>query len=522
MTLSAQSTNLAELARWSCETYGDTDAIRDGDVAITFSELGELSRQAAAAIVAAEVEPGDVVAIWAPNCWQWVVMAMGVSRAGAVLLPVNTRFKGAEAAHVLNTAEAKLVFVVDGFLDTSYTAMLASQDLKTVREVIDFSTAAYDDFVARGVPSLFDEVERRTDAVTYDDIGAIMFTSGTTGHPKGVLVGGGAMIRAFNGWGDAIDVRQGDPYLIVNPYFHAFGFNGGIVMCLLFGAVNIPFPVYEPVAVMQTIEREKVTIFPGPPALYQGLLNHPDLEKYDLRSLRGCVTGAASIPVEMIEAMRTRLGFEDISTAYGMTETSGIVMYTLRGDPDELVSTTSGCVIDDVEVRIVDEHGNDVPVGQPGELYVRGYQVTPGYLLGDGGVTKATDDDGWLHTGDVVVMNDVGYIDITDRIKDMYIVGGFNAYPAEIERMMVEHPEIGIAAVIGVPEARLGEVGAAFIVRAPGSTIDEAGVIAWCREEMANYKVPRHVWFVDNLPLTPSNKVQKPVLREWAAERMAQ
>jgi len=329
------------------------------------------------------------------------------------------------------------------------------------------------------------------------------------------------MIRAFSGWGAAMDVRRGDPYLIVNPYFHAFGFNGGIVMCLLFGATNLPFPVYEPVAVMQIIEREKVTIFPGPPALYQGLLNHPDLEKYDVSSLRGCITGAASIPVEMIEAMRTRLGFKDISTAYGMTETSGIVTYTLNGDPDELVSNTSGCVIDDVEVRIIDEAGNDVPRGQPGELLVRGYQVTPGYLLGDNGVTPATDEDGWLHTGDVVVMNDLGYIDITDRIKDMYIVGGFNAYPAEIERMMVEHPEIGIAAVIGVPEARLGEVGAAFIVRAPGSSITEDAVIAWCREEMANYKVPRHVWFVDNLPLTPSNKVQKPVLREWAAERMS-
>ena len=521
MSLSPQSTNLAELARWSCETYSEVVAIRDGDTSLTYAELGEVTKNAAAAIIAAGVGPGDVVAIWAPNCWQWLVASMGISRAGAVVLPVNTRFKGAEAAHVLNTAEARIVFIVDGFLDTDYSGMLATQDLPTVQQVIDLSTSAFDDFLATGDEALFDEVEARTDAVTYDDIGAIMFTSGTTGHPKGVLVRGGAMVRSFSGWGAAMDVRRGDPYLIVNPYFHAFGFNGGIVMCLLFGATNIPYPVYEPVAVMQIIEREQVAIFPGPPALYQGLLNHPDLGSYDVSSLRGCITGAASIPVEMIEAMRTRLGFKDISTAYGMTETSGIVTYTLNGDPDELVSNTSGCVIDDVEVRIVDEEGNDVPRGEPGELLVRGYQVTPGYLLGDGGVTKATDDNDWLHTGDVVVMNELGYIDITDRIKDMYIVGGFNAYPAEIERMMVEHPDIGIASVIGVPEARLGEVGAAFVVRAPGSTITEETVIAWCREEMANYKVPRHVWFVDTLPLTPSNKVQKPVLREWAAERMA-
>ncbi len=218
--------------------------------------------------------------------------------------------------------------------------------------------------------------------------------------------------------------------------------------------------------------------------------------------------------------MRERLGFETIVTAYGMTETSGLVTHTLTGDPPEKVASTSGRPIPDVEVRVVGDDGHDVDRGTPGELWVRGYQVTPGYLAGGDGPSAAVDDDGWLHTGDVVVMDDDGYIDVTDRKKDMFIVGGFNAYPAEIERMMVEHPDVGMAAVVGVPDDRLGEVGAAFVVPRPGSEPDAGALIAWSWERMANYKAPRHVWFVDRLPLTASNKVRKPNLRRQAADRL--
>ncbi|MEZ5375087.1 MAG: AMP-binding protein [Acidimicrobiales bacterium] len=524
--LDPTATTLAALVQWSTAAFADSPALRDGDTELSYRELGELSHRAAAAMVALGLDQVDAIAIWAPNCWQWVVVALGAARAGIRLVPVNTRFKGVEAAYVLDTASARMVFIVDGFLGTGYRASLDGHDLPSLRAaagdpIIDLSTSAFDDFLALGDSVEHREiVDHRSAAVTPDDVAAVMFTSGTTGHPKGVMVRGGAMIRAFHGWAAAMHARQGDPYLIVNPYFHAFGFNGGIVVCLLFGAVNIPFPVYDPVEVMKLIERERVAIWPGPPALYQGLLNHPDLDRYDLSSLRACVTGAASIPVEMVVAMRERLGFETIVTAYGMTETSGLVTHTLADDPDEVVSHTSGRVIDGVEIRVVDELGADVPTGEPGELWVRGYQVTPGYLVGDGKVEPAADGEGWLHTGDVVVMNADGYIDITDRMKDMFIIGGFNAYPAEIERVMVEHPGIGMAAVIGVPDQRLGEVGAAFVVPSPDGCPGEEELIAWCREHMANYKVPRHIWFVDTLPLTASNKVRKPELRASATDRL--
>ncbi len=524
------STSIPELVRWAVATHGPLPAVRDGDLTLTYTELGAAVDRTARALVASGVEAGDTVGVWAPNSWQWVVAGLGAARAGARLVPVNTRFKGNEAAYVLDKASVRLLFVADGFLGMDYSGSLADHELPHLTELVDLvagdrpgGPTTFEAFLARGddAGEAQAEIDRRSDAVGPDDVAAIMFTSGTTGHPKGVMVRGGAMVRAFDGWGDALGVRPGDPYLLVNPYFHAFGFNAGILVCLRHGALNLPVDVYEPGRVLTLIERERVAMFPGPPALFQGLLNHPDLDSFDVTSLRGCVTGAASIPVELVVAMRERLGFETVVTAYGMTETSGLATHTLPDDPPDLIASTSGCAIPGVELRIVDAAGADVPSGTEGELLVRGYQVTPGYLDAPEQTAEAIDSEGWLHTGDVAVMNERGYIDITDRKKDMFIMGGFNAYPAEIERMMVEHPLVGMAAVIGVPDERMGEVGAAFVVPAPEGAPDPDELIAWCREQMANYKVPRHVWLVDELPLTASNKVRKPELRDEAARRLA-
>ncbi len=529
------ATTIPELIVTSTRTHGDAPAIRDGEITISYAELGDRVDEMARALVATGIEAGDRVAVWAPNCWQWVVAGLAVSRAGALLVPVNTRFKGPEATYVLHRAQVRLLFVADGFLDTDYSGSLDRAQLPHLTEIVDLlggsadaeggptATTPVDELVARGrgsveEPELTAEVDRRSAAVRPDDVALIMFTSGTTGHPKGVQVRGGAIIRAFWGYSNALTVTAGDRYLLVNPYFHAFGYNSGIIVCLLHGAINLPVAVYDPGPVLELIERERVTVFPGPPALFQGLLNHPELDRFDVSSLRACVTGAATIPVEMIVAMRERLGFETIITAYGMTETAGLAAHTRPGDPPELVATTSGCAIPDVELRVVGGDGADAAPGDPGELWVRGFQVTPGYLDDPEQTRAAIDDDGWLHTGDIAVMDANGYIDITDRKKDMFIIGGFNAYPAEIERQLLEHPAVGMVAVIGIPDERMGEVGAAFVVPAPDERPDADELIAWSREQMANYKVPRHVWFVDELPLNASNKVRKPDLRTRAAE----
>ena len=524
-------TTLAELVGWACATWADELAVVDGETRIGYAELGQRVERTARALAASGARSGDRVAVWAPNCWPWVVVALAVMRAGCVLVPVNTRFKGEEAADVLGRSRASFLFAVTDFLGGDHVAMLDGHDLPDLDEIVVVSgptpttttapATSWASFDERASAVEGSEIERRSGAVGADDIGAIMFTSGTTGLPKGVMVRGSAMIRAFHGWGQALGVSRGDRYLLVNPYFHAFGLNAGIVVCLLGGATNVAVAVFDPGEVLSTIERERITVFTGPPALFQQLLNHPALDDHDLSSLRSCVTGAATIPVEMVVAMRERLGFDVVITAYGMTETSGIATHTRAGDPPEVVATTSGRAIPDVEVRIADADGHEAPRGANGEIQVRGYQIMAGYLDDPDATAAAVDAEGWLHTGDIGVMDDAGYIDITDRLKDMFIVGGFNASPAEIERKLIEHPDVGQVAVIGIPDDRLGEVGGAFVVPAAGAAPRSDEVIAWARDRMANYKVPRHVWTVEALPLNASNKVRKDVLRARAAELLA-
>jgi acyl-CoA synthetase (AMP-forming)/AMP-acid ligase II len=318
-----------------------------------------------------------------------------------------------------------------------------------------------------------------------------------------------ASIRAYNSWADVVGLRTADRYLIINPFFHAFGLKAGVLACLLKGVTIIPHPVFDVPSVMRRVVEERVTMLPGPPAIFQTILNHPDRDSFDFSSLRLSVTGAATIPTQMIVDMREKLGFETVVTGYGLTETHGIATMCRHDDDPETIAKTAGRAIPDVEVRVVDEHGRELPTGEQGEVVVRGYNVMKGYYANPEATAEAIDGDGWLHTGDVAFQDDAGNFTITDRIKDMFIVGGFNAYPAEIENIMMGHDQIASVAVVGVPDPRLGEVGMAFVVRATGTEVAADEVIAWCRENMANYKVPRYVEFVESLPLNASNKVVK-------------
>jgi len=303
----------------------------------------------------------------------------------------------------------------------------------------------------------------------------------------------------------------------VNPFFHSFGYKAGWLAAIMRGATILPHPVFDVPAVLERVGKERVSVLPGPPALYQSILAHPDREKFDLSCLRLAVTGAAAIPVELIHRMRRDLGFETIITGYGLTESTGPVTMCREDDSPETIARTSGRAIPDVEVRCVDKEGKETPRGEPGEVVVRGYNVMPGYFDDASETAKAIDAEGWLHTGDIGIMDDRGYLRITDRIKDMFITGGFNCYPAEIENLMHSWEDVLQVAVVGVPDERMGEVGMAFVVPAPGSSITPDSVIAWCRANMANYKVPRRVEIVDSLPMNAMGKVTKFVLRERVA-----
>jgi acyl-CoA synthetase (AMP-forming)/AMP-acid ligase II len=267
---------------------------------------------------------------------------------------------------------------------------------------------------------------------------------------------------------------------------------------------------------MQRVTEERITMLPGPPAIYQTILDHPELDRYDLSSLRLAVTGAATVPVEMIRRMRAELTFRTIVTGYGLTEATGIATMCRHDDDPETIANTAGRAIEGIEVLVADDHGDERPRGEPGEVVVRGYNVMRGYFGDPEATAQTIDADGWLHTGDIGTMDERGNLRITDRLKDMFIVGGFNAYPAEIENIVLMHPAVAQVAVVGIEDARMGEVGMAFVVPRQGQTVDPDELVAWCRDHMANYKVPRRIEVVDALPLNASGKVLKFELRARA------
>jgi acyl-CoA synthetase (AMP-forming)/AMP-acid ligase II len=553
--------------------FGDDEALVDGDVRLSFTELADRALVVTRAAIGAGLDPGDKVAIWAPNVWEWVVAALGLLGAGATLVPLNTRFKGPEAAYVLAKSRARMLFTVRGFLGNDYPGMLQGEDVPALERIVLLRDASgssasgsggsgsggsdrgasdggpaemlsrtdevpiygWEEFLAGAegvVEAECDVVGRRIDeseararweAVSPGDLSDIIFTSGTTGRPKGAMTTHGQSLRTFATWAAIVGLRHGDRYLIVNPFFHTFGYKAGILACLVAGATIVPEAVFDVDRVLDAIGRERITTLPGPPTLYQSLLEHPRRHEAELSSLRLAVTGAAAVPVELVRHMASDLSFEVVLTAYGLTESTGTVTMCRIGDDPETIATTSGRAIPGLEVRLVDDHGNAVGAGEPGEILVRGYTVVSGYFEDAEASAEAIDGAGWLHTGDVGVMDGAGNVRVTDRKKDMFIVGGFNAYPAEIENTLLGHPGVAQVAVVGIPDERMGEVGCAFVVARAGHDGAALGdeLVAWSRQRMANYKVPRRVEVVEALPLNASGKVLKTELRARLAEAPA-
>jgi HIP---CoA ligase len=467
----------------AADRFGDAEAIVDGPLRYSFREVVDRIRCAAGAFADLGIEKGDRVALWAPNSAEWIIAAFGLLSAGGVLVPVNTRFKPDEAGDIITRSAAKAVLVHKGFLGQDFTAPAGVP-------VIDLKS----DFLSSGSP-----FER---TLSGTDVSDIIFTSGTTGRPKGAMMNHRQTLRMYEEWATLADLRQGDRYLQINPYFHTFGLKAGLITSFLRGATMLPLAVFDVDTVVDLIERERISMLPGPPTLYHSLLTVQDKSK--LSSLRAGVTGAADIPVELVRRIHDELPFQTLMTGYGLTE-SGNVTLSRPGDSFEDVATTAGLPCADVEVRIADD----------GEVLVRGYGVMQGYLDDPVATENAIDHDGWLHTGDLGNLDNAGRLTINGRKKDMFIVGGFNAYPAEIEGFMLEHPAVAQVAVIGVPDERLGQVGKAFVVshhHAVG-TVSEADLVSWCRERMAGFKAPRYVEFLGELPLNATGKVMKDQLR---------
>jgi acyl-CoA synthetase (AMP-forming)/AMP-acid ligase II len=492
------------------------EAVIDGTSRLTWEGIADQMTQAARAFAASGVAPGDRVALWAPNSLDWIIASLGVYAAGAILVPVNTRFKGAEAAHVLRTAGVRLLLTVTDFLAADYIGMLDADP--ELRDTLDIVALSGPPGAATSWAAFLERAQAHPEdcaAPAEDDTSDIIFTSGTTGRPKGAVLSHGASTRTYVTWSDVVGLRRGDRYLVVYPFFHCAGLKSAVLACILTGATIVPCPVFDVPVVMDLVQREKITMLPGPPALYQSLLN-ANLDGYDRSSLRLAVTGAASVPVDLVRRMHDDLGFASVVTGYGLTETTGTVSMCRHDDPVEVIANTSGRPIPGMEVRVVGNDGRDVSAETPGEVWTRGYAVMKSYFNAPEATAEAITPDGWLRTGDVGILDAAGNLRITDRIKDMFIVGGFNAYPAEIENLMSRHPDIAQVAVVGAPDDRMGEVGYAYVIPRTGTRPAESDIIAWCRDQMANFKVPRFVEIVDALPLNPSGKVLKFELRDRA------
>jgi acyl-CoA synthetase (AMP-forming)/AMP-acid ligase II len=511
---------------------GTAEAVVEGDLRVTYDELGQRILAATRAMLAAGVGPGDRVAVWAPNSLAWIVAALGAQCAGAALVPINTRWKGAEAAYLLAASGAKVLCTTIGFLDADTVQMLDDDptELAALARIVLLEGSAapgarpagavraqtWAEFAADGTRVPEAEARERLESVRPIDTSDILFTSGTTGRPKGVVMSHGQTTRQFDEWCDFAGLESGDRYLIVNPFFHMFGYKAGWLAGLMRGATIFPVPLFDVPTVLSLVERERITVFPGAPTIYRTILDHPDRSTFDLRSLRVAVTGAADVPVALIEQIRAELPFSVVLTGYGLTE-AGTCTGSRPGDDAETIATTAGRAMKGVEVVVADADGNEVPRGATGELLVRGYCVMQRYLDDDAATAATIDASGFLHTGDLATMDERGYVRIVGRLKDMFIVGGFNVYPAEIENTMLAHDDIGQVAVIGIPDERMGEVGMAWIVPAVGHTPVPDEIISWCRERMANYKVPRRVAGVEALPFNAAGKVIKDDLRALVA-----
>ncbi|MFI1212971.1 FadD3 family acyl-CoA ligase [Streptomyces sp. NPDC020802] len=513
--------SIPNVVRIAARRFGDATAVVDGELRLTFRELADRMIQAVRSALALGIGPGDRVGLCAPNSAEWIVAALGIQGAGGVVVPLNTRFKSGEISYILRKSGARALFASASFLGTDYIGDLrrSAPELPALRATVSLLGSQGDadlswiEFLGKGVDVPASAAHGAIDALTPDDVADVMFTSGTTGHPKGVILTHGQSLRAYGWMSTEYTFDASDCFLVIPPFFHCFGYKAGWLASLMHGVTVVPMPVFDARQALETISRERVSVILGPPTIFHDLLNHPARPGYDLSSLRVSMTGGTTIPESLIRAMKKELSFDIVMSAYGLTESTALVTTTRVGDTEETVARTTGRPIPHIEVRIADDAGRDVPPDQDGEILVRGYNVTRGYWDDPAATAATIDCDGWLHTGDIGHLDADGNLAVVDRKKDMYIVGGFNAYPAEIEKLLLGHEPIAQVAVIGVPDERLGEVGCAYVVPRPGTHLTEEDVIAWAREHMANFKVPRHVRFVDHLPRNAGQKVLKHELR---------
>lgn len=518
------STTIPSLLRDAAAKWGDHPAlVSSNDGPIGYRDLDRRADEVAKALMADGAKPGDRAAIWAPNMWEWVAATIGIQRAGGVMVPLNTRLKGGEVADIVRRGKIERLFVIGDFLGRYYPQMLRGESMPGLRRKIVLrpkpgqlgeGEESWDDFVARGSATSDAELAEREAGVTADTIADIMFTSGTTGAPKGAIFDHKRSVAGGQAWADISRQHHGDRFCVFGPFSHNASYKAGWVSGFITGSTIYWPEAYDAVSILDLIQNNRITVMPAPPTVFQEVLAHPNWRDWDISSYRFLSTGATVVPIELMKKLRAETSIDEITTGYGMTESCGSVTHTRPGAPMERVAYTVGAAIPGSEIKVVGPDGRSLPIGESGEVLIRDNKLLIEYLDNPEATRATLDADGWLRSGDVGILDADGYLKLTDRLKDMYIVGGFNVYPAEIEKQMTGLPGIFQSAIVGVPDQRLGEVGHAFIVRSAGSTITAEEIIAWSKANLANYKVPRGVTFLDAMPLNSTGKVVKFTLKD--------
>jgi fatty-acyl-CoA synthase len=504
--------------------FGEREAlvVRHQDVRLTYAELDEQVNALARGLLAAGLEKGDRLGIWAPNCAEWVLVQFATAKAGVILVNINPAYRTSELEYALRQSGCRMLIAARAFKTSDYAAMIdeVRAGLDALERVVLLDSPEWEALLRDGAPEA--DLRERMAGLDFDDPINIQYTSGTTGFPKGATLSHHNILNNafFVGEGCAYD--EHDRVCIPVPFYHCFGMVMGNLGCTTHGAAMVvPEAAFDPVAVLETVQEERCTSLYGVPTMFIAELSHPEFDRFDLSSLRTGIMAGSPCPIEVMKKVIERMHMAGVTICYGMTETSPVSTQTAAGDSLEKRTQTVGRVHPHLEVKLIDPAtGATVPRGEPGELLTRGYSVMAGYWNDPERTAEAVDEHGWMHTGDLATMDEDGYLNIVGRSKDMVIRGGENVYPREVEEFLHTHPDVLEAVVIGVPDEHYGEELMAWIRVRDGAEVTEDEVREYCRGRIAHFKRPRYVKFVDSFPMTVTGKVQKYKMREQAMEEL--
>ena len=515
----------------------------DRGLRYSYAEFNEVVERCARALMALGLEKGDHVAVWGQNVPEWVTLQFATGKMGAVLVTVNPAYKANELKYVLEQSDAAAFFLTRGVKGADFVEILQEavpelaeveegelsvEGLPHLKHVVLIGEGAedspgimgYEEFIERAEETSAEELRERQDSLEADEVINMQYTSGTTGFPKGVQLTHANIVKNAFYIGECMELGPEDRVCIPVPFFHCFGCVLGTLNTVTHEGTMVPVEQFDAEEVLQAVHKERCTALLGVPTMFIAELEHENYGEYDTSSLRTGIMAGSPCPEEVMKQVVNDMGADEITIAYGQTESSPVITQTRTDDPIERRVSTVGRKLPDVEVKLVDvDTGEEVGMGEQGDLCTRGYHVMKGYYKMPDKTAEVIDEDGWLHTGDLAVMDEDGYFQITGRADDMIIRGGENIYPREIEEFLYTHPEISDVQVYGVPDEKYGERVAAAIIKKRDASLTEEDVKEYCRENIAHYKVPEYVDFVEEYPMTASGKIQKYKLREAAVER---